>query len=257
MTDLAKNGLLRVERITRRFGGVIAVNDVSFSLERGEIFGLVGPNGSGKTTLVNAISGFYPPQDGAIFMNGDNITKLRPYKIAEKRVARTFQNVALFNGMTVLQNILLGRHQYSKSTVSGVVAYPFRDKYYDSKNIEYVEQIIKFMQLESYRNFLVDGLPLGIKKRIELARALSAEPKLLILDEPMAGMNEEETDYIARYILDIRNLMKISILIIEHHMNVITGICDRVMVMNNGRRIALGEPRDIFRLPAVIEAYIG
>jgi len=180
----------------------VALSGIDMQIERGEIFGLVGPNGCGKTTLTNAITGFYPPQRGRILLNGRDITGLAPHYIATLGVARTFQNLALFNGMSVLDNILLGRHIHMRPSVARTALYWWLARKDETINRAAVEDVIDFLQLEGVRDELVDGIPIGLKKRVELARALAAEPSFLILDEPMAGMNQEEKEYMARFILD-------------------------------------------------------
>ncbi|WP_456385619.1 ABC transporter ATP-binding protein [Profundibacter sp.] len=243
--------------VARHFGGLVAVTGVDLVLQKGEIFGLVGPNGSGKTTLTNAITGFYPPTVGRIKLDGKDITGTAPHKVAGMGVARTFQNLALFNGMSVLDNILLGRHIHMNPGVIRTALYWWLARPEEVANREVVEEVIDFLQLESIRHELVDGIPIGLKKRVELARALVAEPHLLILDEPMAGMNQEEKEYMARFILDARAERGVSVLLIEHHMDVITGICDKVLALNYGEMIATGNPQEVIKDPRVIEAYIG
>jgi branched-chain amino acid transport system ATP-binding protein len=218
------------------------------AVRRGEIFGLVGPNGSGKTTLVNAITGFYPPQEGRITLDGTQINGLKPFRIASMGVARTFQNVALFHGMSVLDNILMGRHIFMKPNPLASLLYPWWAQKEEVAHRRHVEEVIDLLQLAPARDEHVDVIPLGLQKRVELARALCAEPRLLVLDEPMAGMNQEEKEYMVRFILDAH---------IEHHMDVVTALCDRVLVLNNGQEIAQGPAREAIADPRVVEAYIG
>jgi branched-chain amino acid transport system ATP-binding protein len=249
--------VLQCQAVERRFGGLVALSGVDMRIDRGEIFGLVGPNGSGKTTLTNAITGFYPPQSGRIVLNGRDITGLAPHKVARLGVARTFQNLALFNGMTVLDNILLGRHVHMKPGVMRTALYWFLSRSEESAHRAVVEEVIDFMQLEHVRDELVDAIPIGLKKRVELARALVAEPGFLILDEPMAGMNQEEKEYMARFVLDARDERGVTVLLIEHHMDIITGICDRMLVLSYGEVIGAGIPREVIADPRVIQAYLG
>ena len=235
----------------------MALTGVDLAIARGEIFGLVGPNGSGKTTLTNAITGFYPPQAGQIFLDGQEITGTAPHAVARRGVARTFQNLALFNGMSVLDNILLGRHVHMRPSVWRTALYPWLAKRDEVAHREVVEEVIDFMQLQGVRSELVDAIPIGLKKRVELARALVAEPSLLILDEPMAGMNQEEKEYMARFVLDARDERGVTVLLIEHHMDIITGICDRMLVLSYGEVIATGVPHEVMQDQRVIQAYLG
>lgn len=256
-TDASALPVLECQGIERRFGGLVAVTGVDLRIERAEIFGLVGPNGSGKTTLVNAITGFYPPQKGRILLNGADITGTPPHKVARLKVARTFQNLALFNGMSVLDNILLGRHVHLNPGVLKTAFYWWLSQPDEVAHRSVVEGVIEFLQLQGVRDELVETLPIGLKKRVELARALVAEPSLLVLDEPMAGMNQEEKEYMARFVLDARDERGIAVLLIEHHMDVVLGICDRIMALNYGEVIGTGLPREVVANPRVVEAYLG
>ena len=254
---IAASPVLECRGVERRFGGLVALSGVDMQIRRGEIFGLVGPNGSGKTTLTNAITGFYPPQKGQILLNGQDITGMQPHRVARQGVARTFQNLALFNGMTVLDNILLGRHVHMKPGVLRTAFYTWLSRKEEIAQRRVVEEVIDFMQLQGVRDELVDAIPIGLKKRVELARALVAEPSFLILDEPMAGMNQEEKEYMARFILDARDDRGVTVLLIEHHMDIITGICDRMLVLSYGEVIDSGVPREVIQNPKVIQAYLG
>src|SRR5690625_5222026 len=249
--------ILHCRNVSRWFGGLQALKGVDVAINQGEIFGLVGPNGSGKTTLVNAITGFYPPQQGEILFQGRPLHKLRPHEVAQQGIARTFQNVALFTGMSVLDNILLGRHNFMRPSVLASLFYWWWAQKEEVSNRYKVEEIIDLLQLESVRDEPVDVIPLGIQKRVELARALVAEPTFLILDEPMAGMNQEEKEYMVRFILDAHEALDLSILLIEHHMDVVTAICNRLVVLNNGIKIKEGSPQEAISDPDVVAAYIG
>lgn len=249
--------VLECRQVERRFGGLVALSGVDLKIRRGEIFGLVGPNGSGKTTLTNAITGFYPPQEGQILLDGRDITGMAPHQVARLGVARTFQNLALFNGMTVLDNILLGRHVHMRPSVLRTAFYMLLARQDEIAHRIAVEEVIDFLQLQGVRDELVDAIPIGLKKRVELARALVAEPRFLILDEPMAGMNQEEKEYMARFVLDARDERGVTVLLIEHHMDIITGICDRMLVLSYGEMIDTGIPRELIKDPRVIKAYLG
>ncbi|MBT2326705.1 ABC transporter ATP-binding protein [Variovorax paradoxus] len=249
--------VLECEGIERSFGGLKALKGVSFAVRQREIFGLVGPNGSGKTTMVNVITGFYPPQAGRVRLFGQDITGTKPYRIAQQAVARTFQNLALFKGMTVLDNILLGRHVHMRPSALASLCYWVWAAREETAHRRVVEEIIDFMQLQDIRDEPIESIPPGLQKSVELARALASEPKFLILDEPMAGMNQEEKEYLARYILDARDERGVSILMIEHHMDVVTSLCDQVLVLSYGESIAQGPAREAISSPAVVEAYLG
>lgn len=253
----ASDVVLSCRGIERSFGGLKALKGVDLEVRRGQIFGLVGPNGSGKTTMVNVMTGFYPPNAGQVELFGSDITRMAPHKIARCGVARTFQNLALFKGMSVLDNILLGRHVHMRPSALATLFYWGWGEREDLAHRRAVEEIIDFMQLQDIRDEPVEVIPMGLQKRVELARALVAEPRFLILDEPMAGMNQEEKEYIARFILDARDERDVTIFIIEHHMDVVTAICDEVVVLCYGEVIASGEPRQAISQPQVIKAYIG
>ncbi len=248
---------LKCEDLERRFGGVIALDSVSLEVGRHEIFGLVGPNGSGKTTLVNTLTGFYPPQRGRVVFDGRDITGIRPHRITPLGIARTFQNLALFRGMSVLDNILMGRHVYMRPSAVRTALYWWSARKEEVAHRKAVEAVIDFLQLETVRQDPVDVLPIGLQKRVELARALAAEPKLLILDEPMAGMNLEEKEYMARFILDVNLERGVTVVMIEHQLDVIVGICNRMAVLNYGEKIAEGVPKDVVADPRVVAAYTG
>lgn len=249
--------ILECRGIERSFGGLKALKSVDIHVDRGEIFGLVGPNGSGKTTMVNVITGFYPPNLGSVRLFGRDITGMKPNRVARLGVARTFQNLALFRGMSVLDNILLGRHVHMNPGALPTLFYWLWGAREEMAHRRAVEDIIDFMQLQDIRDEPVEVIPMGLQKRVELARALVAEPRFLILDEPMAGMNQEEKEYIARFILDARDERNVSILLIEHHMDVVTAICDRIVVLSYGEIIAQGEPKATIADPQVITAYLG
>jgi branched-chain amino acid transport system ATP-binding protein len=249
--------ILVCEQISRSFGGVRALKDVSISVADGEIFGLVGPNGSGKTTVVNAVTGFYPPQQGRILFNGADITALRPHRIAERGIARTFQNIALFRGMSVLDNIMMGRHIHMRPSALATLLYWVWAERQEIAQRELVEDTIDLLQLQDVRDAPIEIVPLGLQKRVELARALVAEPRLLILDEPMAGMNQEEKEYMARFILDAREERGLTVLLIEHHMDVVSALCDRMTVLSYGEQIAEGTPAEALSNARVVEAYLG
>src|SRR3954470_7184873 len=257
MTAQQPNAILQCRDIELAFGGLRALKGLSFDIQPGEIFGLVGPNGSGKTSMVNVITRFYRPHGGSVVVVGEDMTRKQPHRIARRGVARPRQNLALSRGMTVLENILLGRHIHMQAGALSTLFYWVWALRHEVANRRIVEELIDFMQLQDIRDEPVETIPLGLQKRVELARALAAEPKLLILDEPMAGMNQEEKEYIARFILDAREERNTTVLLIEHHMDVVTSLCDRVMVLSYGESIAQGEPRAAIADPRVVSAYLG
>jgi branched-chain amino acid transport system ATP-binding protein len=249
--------LLEVENITLRFGGVTAINDVSFSVEDHELFAIIGPNGAGKTSIFNTISQVYRPQEGDIRFEGSSIMGTRPDHVAEMGIARTFQNIELFPQMTVIDNLLTGRHIRMKGSVFSGALWWGKAKREEMENRRKVEDIIDFLEIEQWRKYPVALLPYGIQKRVELGRALAMDPKILLLDEPVAGMNLEETEDMARFILDIKRELDIAMVMVEHDMGLVMDIADRVMVLDFGQRIALGTPDEVQKNPDVIAAYLG
>jgi len=249
--------ILLVEKVTLRFSGVRAIDDLSFSLSPGELLGIIGPNGAGKTSVLNCINGFYRPQTGRIVLAGQDITRLQPHLRAQAGLARTFQNIALYPRMSVLANIMSGRliHLRSSLIASGIYWGPAEQELLQHR--ARVEEIIDFLELEGHRNDRVADESYGVQKKVELGRALAMEPKLLLLDEPMAGMSADEKADIARFVLELREVRKLPMILIEHDMGVVMDLCDRLIVMDYGSKIAEGPPAEIQHHPDVLKAYLG
>jgi branched-chain amino acid transport system ATP-binding protein len=268
--ELKKPVKIRIENLGLSFGGVTALDDVSLDIRENEILAIIGPNGAGKTAFLNCINGFYKPQKGEIYYNGQKVTRLRPDKLAKLGIARTFQNIALYTGLTTLDNLMASRHVLMKQNFITASLYFGWARREEIEHRETVEEIINFLEIEHVRKRVVSILPYGIRKRVELGRALALEPKVLLLDEPMAGMNLEEKEDIARFIIDVfegqgetypdipvlRDGVK-CIILVEHDMRVVMDIANRIIVFDFGRKIAEGTPAEIKNNPAVIKAYLG
>ena len=249
--------VMEMRNITLRFGGVVAIKDTSFDIREGEIRAIIGPNGAGKSSMLNVINGFYHPQQGEVWFRGARRRAMRPHEIAHQGIARTFQNIALFKGMSALDNIMTGRFTHMKAPWWQQAFWTGPAEREEVANREVVEKIIDFLEIQAIRKTPVGRLPYGLQKRVELGRALAAEPKLLLLDEPMAGMNVEEKEDMSRFILDVNDEFGTTIALIEHDMGVVMDISDRVVVMDYGAKIGDGTPDEVRNNPAVIDAYLG
>jgi branched-chain amino acid transport system ATP-binding protein len=249
--------LFKAEGLSLSFGGLRAVDNVSFEVNKGEVFTIIGPNGAGKTSIFNLISRLYTPTSGRLFFEGQDITTTPPHRIAKMGIARTFQNIELFDNATLLANLLVGRHCHSRTQLWQELLFLPNVKWAERKHRAKVEEVIELLDLQAYRDKIIAGLPYGVRKVTELARALCSEPKLILLDEPSSGLNVEETDDMSYWIRDIRNELGITVLMVEHDMTLVNRVSDRVLALSYGKVLASGTPAEVQSHPDVVAAYLG